>query len=159
MAQHIKTALALFALLAACAATTEDSLDSELAERDVTTRSIVLSQHQSMARLFGSSDLPSDSNHYLEFVVTDVQNPAKHTAIFNVISISSTGDENIIGSFALFPPDNPGRFIVRLRDQTKMTTDIGLRLESTGLPCTKDAISARVNVSIREHVSVRESTQ
>lgn len=157
MTQHIKIVLALFVLLAACTATTEDRLDNELAENHVATRSIVLSQQQSLVRLFGPSDLPSDSNHYLEFVVTDVQNPAKHPAIFNVVSISSTGVEDIIGSFALFPPDNPGRFIVRLTRQAKMTTDIGLRLEFAGLPGTENVFYVRVNVSIREHVSVRES--
>lgn len=157
MAGRIKTIALLFTLIAACAADIEGDIDSDSAGHDAVSRSIALSQNQPVARLFGSAELTSDGSHFIEFIVEDVQNPTKRPAIFNVIAISPTGEEDIVGSFALFPSDNPGRFIVRLETQADATIDLELRLEPAGSLDGEGAFSAKIDVSIRSQESGRDS--
>ena len=56
---------------------------------------------------------------YLEVDVTEVSNPGKVRVTFAVQEAGTGGAKVLLGTFALFPPDNPGRFLIGTRDKLK----------------------------------------
>ena len=159
MTTFVTPVLALSILLGACTSTSGENGGSQRAEAPAAARSFVLSRQQSSARLFEQSELPPGGRHFLEFVVTDVLNPARQAAIFNVVSIQPTGDEDIVGSFALFPPDNPGRFTVLLDERVESVAAIGIRVEFSGSPGVQDAFSVRVAATVKTRDSAGDNAK
>lgn len=49
---------------------------------------------------------------FVQIEVAQVINPAKLPLSFNVYYQPAQGDKILLGTFSLFPPDNPGTFIV-----------------------------------------------
>jgi len=58
---------------------------------------------------------------FVQIEVTEVRNPKKYSLTFQVYFQSKSKEKVYLGSFSLYPPDNPGRFIVatqgKLKDQ------------------------------------------
>lgn len=49
---------------------------------------------------------------FVQFEVTDVTNPGRIPLAFTVHYQPVQGEKSFLGIFSLFPPDNPGKFIV-----------------------------------------------
>ena len=49
---------------------------------------------------------------FVEVSVVSVVNPGQHSVSFDVQHVSSNGETTFLGTFSLFPADNPGTFIV-----------------------------------------------
>ena len=56
-----------------------------------------------------------EARKFVQIAVTRVSNPRRVGMFFTVQFTPPEGDEIQLGSFSLFPPDNPGRFIVATR--------------------------------------------
>lgn len=52
---------------------------------------------------------------FVRLIVAEVQNPQRIGLIFDVAFVPENGSRVHLGSFSLYPPDNPGAFIVSTR--------------------------------------------
>lgn len=52
---------------------------------------------------------------FVRLIVAEVQNPNRIGLIFDVAFVPENGSRVHLGSFSLYPPDNPGSFIVSTR--------------------------------------------
>ncbi|HXT62178.1 MAG TPA: hypothetical protein VN696_04000 [Pyrinomonadaceae bacterium] len=52
------------------------------------------------------------SAKFVEVEIVNVQNPKQYTTTFRVDYQSQAGEKIFLGTFSLYPADNPGRFIV-----------------------------------------------
>lgn len=52
---------------------------------------------------------------FVQIEVADVFNPQRIPLTFNVYYQATHGEKSLLGTFSLFPPDNPGTFIVATR--------------------------------------------
>lgn len=66
---------------------------------------------------------------FLEFKVLEVANPKRHPLIFEVHYQQDDREKRLLGSFSLFPPDNPGEFIVATRGQLRAGGKVTLTLD------------------------------
>lgn len=67
-------------------------------------------------------DLSDLQNYkFLEVEVAKVVNPNMHPVIFEVYYESGEGEKTFLGTFSLYPSDNPGKFIVPTK--TKVRND------------------------------------
>ena len=56
---------------------------------------------------------------FVQVEVTEVINPKKYPVAFKVYYHASTGEKIYLGSFGLYPSDNPGKFIVATQGKLK----------------------------------------
>ena len=54
---------------------------------------------------------------FVQIEVTKVTNPMKRALTFDVSYRTPAGAESRLGSFSLYPPDNPGKFLVPTHNQ------------------------------------------
>jgi hypothetical protein len=54
---------------------------------------------------------------FVQIEVTEVTNPKRRALIFDVSYRKQPGAESRLGSFSLYPPDNPGKFLVPTHNQ------------------------------------------
>jgi hypothetical protein len=86
-----------------------------------------------------------DSARFVQVEVVSVVNPGKHSLTFDVHYQPTTTAEKIqLGSFSLFPADQPGRFIVPLQGKVKSQGSIVLSLKTPDKVDVKDSIRAGV---------------
>jgi len=78
---------------------------------DLTTRSVTKPVERA---LFDPA-----SAKFAEVDIAEVRNPKKIRVTFEVHFQPENGERILLGSFALFPPDNPGRFIVPTRGRVR----------------------------------------
>ena len=71
---------------------------------DLTTRSAVQS--------IDPETVEPQTKKFVQITVTDVINPRKIPLSFEVHYQPVQGEKLFLGTFALFPPDNPGNFII-----------------------------------------------
>jgi hypothetical protein len=57
--------------------------------------------------------------HFVQVEVVQVENPRKYALSFNVDFREPGGKSVRLGTFSLFPPDNPGTFIVPAQDKLR----------------------------------------
>jgi hypothetical protein len=81
------------------AAKSEPSFSLDLANRSVT-------------RPIGPGLADPASVKFVEVDIADVVNPRRVRLTFEVHYQRGNGEKLLLGSFALFPPDHPGKFIV-----------------------------------------------
>ncbi len=73
---------------------------------------------------------------FVRVEVVEVQNPKKYPVTFQVHYQPSAGEKIYLGSFGLFPSDNPGKFIVstqgKLKDEGSilLTLVVGSKVEA-----------------------------
>jgi hypothetical protein len=70
-----------------------------------------LSNRTLLQRIRPELDQPA-RRKFVEIEVTDVVNPKRIRITFEVHYRPDEGDKALLGSFALFPPDHPGNFLV-----------------------------------------------
>jgi hypothetical protein len=80
----------------------------------------------------------------VEVEVVDVWNPKRHQVTFEVSYRPSRGDETRLGEFSLYPPDNPGRFVVATQGRVRDAGTLVLSISSPDHPLTEDVIKAGV---------------
>lgn len=65
-------------------------------------------------------DVSEPQNYkFLQVEVVKVINPNKHPVIFELFYEDVTGEKILLGTFSLFPSDNPDNFIVRTNSKMK----------------------------------------
>lgn len=88
------------------AAPREESFSLDLANRSVT-------------KPIGPELADPASAKLVEIDVSEVENPKKIRLTFEVHYQSGNGEKLQLGSFALYPPDNPGTFLVATRGRLR----------------------------------------
>src|SRR5215813_4807539 len=76
--------------------------------------------------------LPEDGDaakaRFVQVEIVKVINPPKRPAQFEVHYQPNDGDKTLLGGFSLYPPDNPGKFIVPTQGRVKPEGKIILSL-------------------------------
>lgn len=81
---------------------------------------------------------------FVQVVVTEVLNPKKYPLTFEVRYQSKSGEKIYLGSFSLYPSDNPGKFIVATQGKVKGEGAIILSLVIPDKFDAKDTIKVTV---------------
>lgn len=63
-------------------------------------------------KIIGADVVNARAMKFVQIEIAKVVNPAKLPLSFNVHYQPAQGDKILLGTFSLFPPDNPGTFIV-----------------------------------------------
>jgi hypothetical protein len=115
------------------AAEHEESFSLDLANRSVT-------------KSIGPELADPASAKFVEIDIADVLNPKRIRLTFEVHYQRENGEKLLLGSFALFPPDNPGKFIIATRG----------RLRSRGAIILSMRVLDEVGLEDRVRVTVRQ---
>lgn len=102
----------------------DDSVESETQDSltlDLETRTVV--------RAVGSELADPESQKFVQFEITDVHNPKHIRLTFEVHYRLENGEETLLGTFALFPPHNPGDFIVATRGELRSEGAVVLSMQ------------------------------
>lgn len=91
------------------------------------------------------------SAKFVEIDVSDVVNPKRIRLTFEVHYQSGNGEKLQLGSFALYPPDDPGTFIVATRGRLRSGGAIVLSMKVLDEVGPQD----RVRVTVRR-ISLRQ---
>jgi hypothetical protein len=79
-------------------------------------------------RILAVSILPAlasqPKRRFVAIEVAEVHNPQRIRATFDVYHRTNDQVHTLLGTFALFPPDNPGRFIVATKGMVERIGDI-----------------------------------
>jgi hypothetical protein len=108
-------------------------------------------QHRTIRQRIGPElDRPTQQK-FVEIQIAAIVNPRRIRITFDVAFQPDEGEKVPLGSFAPFPPDNPGRFIVatggKLRNEGAIVLSMAV-LDETG---PDDALSVTVKrISFRE---------
>ncbi|HEV7745273.1 MAG TPA: hypothetical protein VGO56_09795 [Pyrinomonadaceae bacterium] len=70
----------------------------------------------------------AEGSRFVKVEVTEVVNQKKHPVAFEVYYQAKTNERIYLGSFGLFPSDNPGKFIVATQGKLKNEGAIVLTL-------------------------------
>lgn len=81
---------------------------------------------------------------FVQVEVTAVSNPGNHPLTFEVAYRSRNGATANLGTFSLYPSNNPGKFIVATRGQVKDAGAIVLTMVAEDKPAKADTIKVTV---------------
>lgn len=81
---------------------------------------------------------------FVQVQVTEVTNPKNHPVRFEVRYQPKEGEKIFLGSFSLFPPTNPGKFIVATQGKVKDEGKIILTLAKSDHVAAGDVVQVRV---------------
>jgi hypothetical protein len=73
----------------------------------------------SLTQPLEAKDGPFDRYKFVQVEVTEVINPKKYPLTFEVRYLSKSNEKTYLGSFSLYPADNPGKFIVATQGKLK----------------------------------------
>jgi hypothetical protein len=90
------------------------------------------------------STVAKEANKFVRVEVSQVTNPAKHPLSFEVRYRSKTNVITYLGSFSLYPADNPGKFIVATQGKVKAEGAIILTLVAEDKVARLDVVRADV---------------
>jgi hypothetical protein len=82
---------------------------------------------------------------FVQVEVIKVTNPQKRPAQFEVYYQPSDGEKILLGSFSLYPPDNPGKFIVPTQGKVKAEGKLILSLVKSDQVVVGDVVKVDVN--------------
>jgi hypothetical protein len=92
--------------------------------------------------------LPDDGDpmkaRFVQVEVIRVTNPQKRPAQFEVHYQPADGERILLGSFSLYPPDNPGKFIVPTQGKVKATGMLILSLVKSDRVVAGDVLTVEV---------------
>jgi hypothetical protein len=71
--------------------------------------------HPTIQQLIGADIVTPEKQKFVHISVTQVSNPQRIPLSFDVHFRPAQGEKIYLGSFSLYPPDNPGKFIVATR--------------------------------------------
>lgn len=115
------------------AAEREESFSLDLANRSVT-------------KPIGPELADPASAKFVEIDIADVVNPKRIRLTFEVHYQPGNGEKLLLGSFALYPPDNPGKFIVATRGRLRSGGAIVLSMQVLDEVVPED----RIRVTVRQ---------
>jgi hypothetical protein len=81
---------------------------------------------------------------FVEIEVVEVTNQKRHPLTFEVSYRTSRGDQTRLGEFSLYPPDNPGKFIVPTQGKVREVGTLVLSVTTPDRPIGDDVIRAGV---------------
>jgi hypothetical protein len=108
------------------------------------THRIDLEHPETVESLSPALDAP-EARKFVEIEVGEVVNPKRIPISFEVHYRDSSGVKTLLGSFALFPPDNPGTFIVPTQGRLRAGGEILVELR----PLAKTSAGDEVRVTLR----------
>ncbi|HKG61404.1 MAG TPA: hypothetical protein VKB05_16710 [Pyrinomonadaceae bacterium] len=92
--------------------------------------------------------LPDDGDpakaRFVQVEVINVTNPQKRPARFEVRYRPNAGEKILLGSFSLYPPDNPGKFIVPTHGKVKAEGMLILSLAKSDSVVPGDVVEVTV---------------
>jgi len=92
--------------------------------------------------------LPEDGDaakaRFVQVEIVGVVNPQKHPARFEVHYQPNDGERTLLGAFSLYPPDNPGKFIVPTQGRVKPDGKIILALAKSDRVAPGDVLKVLV---------------
>ena len=92
--------------------------------------------------------LPDDGDptkaRFVQVEVIKVTNPQKRPAQFEVRYQPNAGERVLLGSFSLYPPDNPGKFIVPTQGKVKAEGTLILSLVRSDRVVAGDVVEVTV---------------
>ena len=92
------------------------------------------------------SDLRSPQDYkFVEVVVVEVVNPKQHAVRFEVHYRPAKGETIFLGTFSLFPADNPGKFIVATQGKLRSEGELILSLVLPEDVSASDALRITTN--------------
>jgi hypothetical protein len=81
---------------------------------------------------------------FVQVEVAEVTNPKNHPVQFEVRYQPKEGEKIFLGSFSLYPPNNPGKFIVPTQGKVKDEGKIILTLAKSDRVAAGDVVKVRV---------------
>lgn len=82
---------------------------------------------------------------FIQIDINRVENPALLPIAFSVYYRSTTIKKIFLGTFSLFPPDNPGKFLVATRGKLAENGEIVINL----VPLEKSTKNHRVRIKVK----------
>ena len=82
---------------------------------------------------------------FVQVEVIKVTNPQKRTAQFQVHYQPNDGEKILLGAFSLYPPDNPGKFIVPTQGKVKAEGQLILSLVKSDEVVAGDVVKVDVH--------------
>lgn len=76
-------------------------------------------QNPEITQKIGPDDGDPATARFVQVEIIKVTNPQKRPAEFRVHYQPNDGDKILLGAFSLYPPDNPGKFIVPTQGKVK----------------------------------------
>lgn len=120
------------------AAVSEDSFSLDLANRSV-------------SKPIGPGLAEPASARFVEVDVAEVSNPKRIRLTFEVHYQGGNGEKLLLGSFALYPPDNPGTFIVATRGRLRSGGSVILSMKVLDRVGPEDRVRVKVRrISLRQ---------
>lgn len=90
------------------------------------------------------------SARFVEIEISEVQNPKKIRLTFEVHHQRDDRDQVLLGTFSLYPPDNPGKFIVGTRGRLRSGGTIVLSMVVLDKAGPEDTVQVTVKqISLR----------
>lgn len=79
-------------------------------------------------RPLSATEMPGEKK-FVQVRITEVHNPGRVPLMFSVYFQRDGEGEHLLGTFSLFPPDNPGTFIVATQGKLKRGDTLLLEME------------------------------
>jgi hypothetical protein len=99
----------------------------------------------SIAQQIGPEVREPEKQKFVQFEVTKVSNPDKQPITFEVFFQAENHEKSFLGTFSLFPSDNPGKFIVPTKNRLRNGGSVVL---SMVLPQGSQSANS-INVEVR----------
>lgn len=100
--------------------------------------------HPTAHQLVGADVASPQAQAFVRIEVTQVSNPRRIPLSFDVRFQPGQGEEIRLGSFSLFPPDNPGKFIVATGGKLRT----GGKVSVTLVPLQRAGDEAQIRVRL-----------
>jgi hypothetical protein len=97
---------------------TANSPSNQNDKRDQAVYSLDL-QHPEITQKIRPDDGDAAKAPFVQVQIIAVNNPQKHPAQFEVHYQPTEGEKTLLGTFSLYPSDNPGKFIVPTQGKVK----------------------------------------
>lgn len=91
-----------------------------------------------------AGDREVERSKFVQIEVSEVNNPQKYPVKFEVSYQPKDGEKIFLGSFSLFPPNNPGKFIVPTQGKVRGEGKIVLSLVTSEQAKTDDTLRVGV---------------
>ena len=112
----------------ACAGSTQNNTKMTSTGNDDRERLTLTPKNRTATQALPSDLRSPEKYKFVEVVVTEVVNPKKYAVSFEVSHRPPNGEKVFLGTFSLFPADNPGTFIVPTQGKLKPGGELILSL-------------------------------
>lgn len=102
-------------------------------------------QKPEITQKIGPDDGDPAKARFVQVEVVKVTNPQKRPAQFEVYYQPNDGEKILLGAFSLYPPDNPGKFIVPTRGKVKAEGKLILTLVKSDQVAAGDVVKVDVH--------------